>query len=270
MCPARALRQLPVVLEQVLEIVVSPFCRRGGPCDFEAAGDGVACDASGVGACPAEALLLNRGAFRLFAQLCAGGCSVGLAEGVTAGDQSDGFFVVHRHPREGFTNILGCLEWIGNAFRAFRIDINEAHRGGAEWAREIAFTRITLVRSHPGRLMTPVDVKVWFPNVSTPAGETKRLESHGFEGDITGEDHQVGPRDLFAVLLLDRPQQAPRSIEVYVVRPAVEWSETLLTSAAAAATVKSAIRTGAVPRHANEQRTVVAEVGRPPVLRVGH
>src|SRR3984957_7123178 len=267
---ARALRQLPVVLEQVLEIVVAPFCWRGGPCHFEAAGDGVACDAGGVGACPAEALLLNRGAFRLFSQLCAGGCSVSLAEGVAAGDQGDGFFVVHRHSREGLTNILGCLERIGNPFRAFRIHINEPHRGGTVWTREIALTRIAFVCSHPGGLMPPVDVEIRFPNVGTSAGETKRLEAHSFEGDITGEDHEVGPRDLFAVLLLDRPQQAPRSIEVYVVRPAVEWSETLLASAAAAATVKSAIRTGAVPRHTNEQRSVVAEVGRPPVLRVGH
>src|ERR1700746_347528 len=100
--------------------------------------------------------------------------------------------------------------------------------------------------------MPPVDVKIGVPNVGASAGETERLEAHGFEGDIAGEDHQIGPRDLFAVLLLNRPQEAPCSIEVYVVRPAVEWSEPLLTSAATAATVKSAIRTGAVPRHANK------------------
>src|ERR1700747_363196 len=176
MCAARALRQLPVVLEEVLEIVVTPFCRRAGPCDFEAAGDGVACDASGVGACPAETLLLNRRAFRLFAPLGAGPGSVSLAEGVTAGDQSDGFFVVHRHPREGLANILGCLERIGNAVRSFRIDIDEAHGGGAERTREIALTRIAFIGSHPGRLMPPVDVKVGFPNVRTSAAKTERLE----------------------------------------------------------------------------------------------
>src|SRR5580700_4346100 len=252
MCPARALRQLPVVLEQVLEIIVTPFSRRAGPCDLDAAGDGIACDASSVGACPAEALLFDRRAFRLPAQLGAGPGSVGLAEGVTAGDQSDGFFVVHRHTRERLTDIFGCLDRVGNAFRAFRIHINEAHRGGAEWTREITFARIAFVCSHPGGLMPPVDVKVGFPNVRASAGKTKGLEAHGFEGDIACEDHQVGPRDLFAVLLLNRPQQAPRSVEVYVVRPAIKWSKTLLASAAAAATVKSAIRTGAVPRHANK------------------
>src|ERR1700751_4241942 len=193
MCAARVFRQLPVVLEEVLEIVVTPFCRRAGPCDFETAGDGVACDASGVSAWPAETLLLNCRAFRLFAQLGAGPGSVSLAEGVTAGDQSDGFFIVHRHTREGLTNIFGCLDRIGNAFRAFRIDINQAHRGGAEWTREIALTRIAFVRSHPGRLMPPVDVKVGFPNVGTSTGETKSLEPHGFEREIAGEAHQISP-----------------------------------------------------------------------------
>ena len=40
----------------------------------------------------------------------------------------------------------------------------------------------------------------------------------------------------------------------------------LLTAAA----VASAVGAGAMPRHANEQRAVVAEVRRPPVLRIGH
>src|ERR1700756_1186423 len=197
----RALRQFPVILEEVLKIVVAPFCRRAGPCDFEAASDGVARYAGGVGACPTETLLLNRRALRLSAQLGAGAGSVSLAEGVTAGDQSDGFFVVHRHPRERLTNILGCLDRIGNTFRAFRIDINEAHRGGAEWTREIALSGIAFVCPHPGGLMPPVDVEVWFPDVRASAGETKRLEAHGFKSDIASEDHQIGPRDLLAVLL---------------------------------------------------------------------
>ena len=41
-------------------------------------------------------------------------------------------------------------------------------------------------------------------------------------------------------------------------------------AARAAAAVADAVGAGAVPRHANEERAVVAEVGRPPLLRVGH
>src|SRR5665213_3111795 len=72
------------------------------------------------------------------------------------------------------------------------------------------------------------------------------------------------------MLLLDRPKQAARLVQAYVVRPTVERREALLTPATAAASVTRAVGAGAVPRHANEQRAIVAEVRRPPVLRVGH
>ena len=87
---------------------------------------------------------------------------------------------------------------------------------------------------------------------------------------MPGEDHQVGPGNLAAILLLDRPKEPARLVEADVVRPTVERREALLAPAAAAAAVAGAVGAGAVPRHANEQRAVVAEVRRPPVLRVGH
>jgi len=42
------------------------------------------------------------------------------------------------------------------------------------------------------------------------------------------------------------------------------------TGSRASAAVTGAVRARAVPRHPNEQRPVVTEIGRPPVLRVGH
>src|SRR4030095_5773292 len=83
-------------------------------------------------------------------------------------------------------------------------------------------------------------------------------------------DHEVGPRDLAPVLLLDRPQQAARLVEAHVVRPAVERREALLSPAAASAAVPDAIRAGAVPRHADEQWAVMSEVRGPPILRIRH
>src|SRR5271169_3501729 len=77
---AGALGEFPVVLEKVVEEVVAPFGRRGGPGDFQAAGDGVAGDAGGVSARPAESLLFNRRAFGFFAEVGAGTLSVRLAE----------------------------------------------------------------------------------------------------------------------------------------------------------------------------------------------
>jgi hypothetical protein len=44
----------------------------------------------------------------------------------------------------------------------------------------------------------------------------------------------------------------------------------LLPATAAAAPVTGAVGAGAVPGHANEERPVVTEVRRPPVLRVRH
>jgi hypothetical protein len=61
-----------------------------------------------------------------------------------------------------------------------------------------------------------------------------------------------------------------RLVQVGVVRPAVERGEALLAGAGAAAAVGGAVGAGAVPGHADHQAAVVAEVGRPPGLRVGH
>src|SRR5208282_6645420 len=97
-------------------------------------------------------------------------------------------------------------------------------------------------------------------HVRSSAGKPESLEAHRFQRDVAREDHQIGPGNFLAVLLFDRPEQAARAIEVHIVRPAVEWRETLLTSAAASTTVTNAVRSSAVPRHANKQRSVVAEV----------
>ena len=71
----RALRQLPVVAEQVLEEVVAPLRRRGGPGDFQAAGDGVAAQARAEAARPAEALRLDASQASGSAPLCDSGAA---------------------------------------------------------------------------------------------------------------------------------------------------------------------------------------------------
>src|SRR6185312_12554758 len=84
----RALRQLPVVLEKVLEEVVAPVCRLRGPGDFEAAANCITCDAGGVRVRPAEALLFDGRTFGLGTHVLGGNRgSVGFAERVTTRDQ---------------------------------------------------------------------------------------------------------------------------------------------------------------------------------------
>ena len=193
---------------------------------------------------------------------------MGLAEGVAAGNQRDGFFVVHRHAEERLADVLGRCDRVRIAVRPFRIDVDEAHLHGAERLGKLALAAVAFV-AQPRALGTPVKL-FRFPDVGAAAGEAERLEAHRFERDVACENHQVGPRDLAAVLLLDRPQQPARLVEVGVVRPAIQRRKALLTRAGAAAAIGDAVRARAVPRHADHQTAVVTEIGRPPLLRVRH
>src|ERR1700732_915741 len=117
-CPlmrtGRALRQFPFVAEQVGEEVVAPLRRRRGPNDFQAAADSVSTKTFAKFILPPQALVLNVGAFWFVAHILSGNCSaVGFAEGVTAGDERNGFFVIHRHARESFSDIPCRRDWIG-------------------------------------------------------------------------------------------------------------------------------------------------------------
>src|SRR5205085_10200522 len=101
----RALGQLPFVFEQVLEKQVAPLGRRLRPGHFRTAGDSIAPDARAVLALPAEALIFDGGAFRLWAEQRRIARAVSLTEAVAAGNQRDGLFVVHRHAEERFADI---------------------------------------------------------------------------------------------------------------------------------------------------------------------
>src|SRR5680860_1038464 len=118
-------------------------------------------------------------------------------------------------------------------------------------------------------LGAPVDVLVGLPGVLTTAGEAEGLEAHRLECDVSGQDDQVGPGEVLAVLLLHRPQQAAGLVQVAVVGPAVERREALLAGPGATATVADPVGARAVPGHPDHQRAVVAEVGGPPLLRRG-
>src|SRR6478735_6735931 len=112
--------------------------------------------------------------------------------------------------------------------------------------------RVSDVATKPPFFGPPIDILIGFPNILPTAAETECFESHRFERDVPGENHQVGPRNLAAILLFDRPEKAPRFIQTDIIRPTVQWSEALLASATAAATIASAISSGAMPGHANE------------------
>ncbi|MNZ63419.1 hypothetical protein D3C78_815650 [compost metagenome] len=240
---------------------------------------------------------LKAGGFRLRPDVVGRPGAVGLAEGVATGDQRHGFLIVHRHAAEGFADVLGRGDRVRFAFRAFRVHIDQAHlhRGEgvfqiaaivgtavlvsarlghqghiAGFLRRFVFFSVTRVTAQPFAFRTPVNVFVRFPDIRASTGKTKRLEAHGFQGDVAGEDDQVGPGDLVAVLLLDRPEQPAGLVEADVVRPAVERCKALLAGTGAAPAVTGAIGACGVPGHADKERSIVTEVRRPPVLGIGH
>ena len=262
----RALGQLPLVAEQVLKIVVAPLRRRGGPGHFQAAGDRVAALARAVAALPAQALFFDACAFGLLAHQGRVARTVGLAKGVAASNQRHRFFIVHGHARKGVADVARGSEGVGVAVRAFGVHIDQAHLHGGQGVGQVALAAVALVAAEPGRFSTPVHVLIGFPHVRAAASKAKGFEAHGFECHVPGQDHQVGPRDLAAVLLLDGPEQAAGLVQVGVVGPAVERRKTLLPGPGATTAVSQAVGARAVPGHAHKQRPIVAKVSRPPIL----
>ena len=266
--PGGALCELPFVSEQDVEKRVVPDGGGGCPGDLDAAGDRVGTLSGAVRASPAEALFLQRRGLGFGAHVGVRCGAVRLAEGVASRDQGDGFLVVHGHARERFANIACSGDRVGVSVGALRVDIDQTHLDRGEGFLQFAVAGVPFV-VEPAGFGAPVDIVVGFPGVDAAARETECFEAHGFEGDVAGEDEQVGPREVRAVLLFDRPQQTSGLVEVSVVGPAVEGGEALLPGARAAASVADAVGAGAVPCHADHERAVVPEVGGPPVLGVG-
>ena len=225
--------------------------------------------AAAVAIRPPEALLGEAGGLGFGTDVGFGGRAMGLAEGVATGNEGDGLLVVHRHACEGFTNVPRRGERVGVAVRPLGVDVDQAHLHGGEWFFEVAITGVALV-AQPGVLRSPIHVLLRLPDVGPTAAEAEGFEAHRLKCAIAGENHQVGPRDFLAVFLFDRPQEAAGFVEVGVVWPTVEGGEALLSGAGAAATITGAVGARAMPSHADEKRTIVSEVGRPPLLRSRH
>ena len=118
---------------------------------------------------------------------------MGLAEGVTAGDERHRLLVVHRHAGEGLADIPGRGDRVRIAVRAFRVHVDQAHLHRSERILEVPLSGIALVATQPGLLGAPIDVMIRLPDVLATATEAEGLESHRFQGDVAREDHQVGP-----------------------------------------------------------------------------
>ena len=223
--PGGAGRELPVVVEQVVEVSVVPLGRLVGPCALEPAGDGVGTLAGAEGVRPADALRLDGATLRLGADVFRTGGTMALAEGMPPDDESHCLLVVHRHPPERLPNVLGRSQGIRVTVGPLRVNVYKAHLYGSEGVTEFPVTAVALV-SEPRVLRAPEDL-VGLHDVLPPEAEAERLEPHRFQGAVSGEDDEIAPGDLAAVLLLDRPEQAARLVEARVVGPAIERCEAL-------------------------------------------
>ena len=256
----------PFVGKEIVEILRAPLRGRGSPGAFQAAGDRVGALPAAAGVLPSEPLLLQAGRGRLGSRAVRGVLrAVRLAERVASRNQGERLFVVHRHAAEGFADVPRGGQRIGVPVRTFGVHIDQAHLHRRQRLLQLPVAAVALIGEELP-LRTPVD-EIRLPVVRAPAGETEGLEAHRLQGDIAGQHHQVAPGELGTVLLLHRPQQPPRLVEIGVVGPAIQRIEALLPAIAAAAPVQHPVGAGAVPRHPDEERTVVAVVGRPPLLR---
>ena len=273
-CTAGALFQMPVVFVEVVEKPVVPLGRVVGPGALQPAGDRVVALAAAKVVLPAETLLLQAGALRFGADVLGiRGGTMGLADRVAADDERNGLLVIHRHAAERLANVLCCKGRVRDAARPLRVHVDQAHVIGAERPLDLPLAGVALIArpaaAEPAAFWAPEDL-VGLLAVLPPKAEAERLEAHRFIRTVAGEDDQVGPGDLVAVLLLHRPEQPARLVEARVVGPTVEGSKALHAAAAAAPAVGDAVRARGMPRHPDKERPVVAVVGRPPLLRGRH
>src|SRR5262249_53999957 len=140
--------------------------------------------------------------------------------------------VVHRHATECLPDVPGGGQRIRVAVGPLRVHVDQAHLDGTERIGELPVAAVALI-SEPRALGPPEDL-LGLPDVLSPEAEAEGLEPHRFQGTVAGEDQEIGPGDLPAVLLLDRPEQPARLVEVRVVGPAVEGGEALSSGAATA------------------------------------
>ena len=255
----------PFIAKQSIEIGIVPGCRCFRPSAFKAARDSMGPFAAFESVFPAKTQIFDGCGFGLGADKGRVTCAVGFTKRVSTCDQGHRFFVVHRHARKGFTNINRGSQRIRIAVRPFGVNIDQAHLYRRQWVFQIAFAAIAII-AEPFIFCAPIDVFLGLPHIGTPACEAKGFEPHRFKRAISRENHQISPRDLSSIFLLERPKQAACLVKIAVVWPAVKRRKTLHPRASTPAPIARAVGTRRVPRHADEKWPVMAVIRRPPLL----
>ena len=267
--PRGAFAQGPVIFEQDLEIPHVPSGGIGLPSPFDPRPRGMGTHAGAKGILPTQTLLFKARSFGFTPHKGGVARAVCLAKGMPARHQGYGFFIIHRHACKGFANVAARCHRIGHAVRAFGVHVDQPHLHSGQRVFQLAVALIAFV-AQPCVFVAPIDIFLGFPHIGAATAKAKGLQAHRVQRAIARQDHQIGPRNCIAVFLLDRPQQAARLIKVHVIWPRVQRRKPLRASSGPPAPVAGAVSSGRMPRHANEQRAVMAPISRPPILAIGH
>ena len=177
---SRALVELPLVAEQILQEIVAPFRRGGGPYALQPAGDRLAAVTAAKGVIPAQALLLDASPFGLWAdKLARIACAMSFTERVAAGNERNGFLVVHRHAPERLADIPRGGDRVWLSVGAFWVDIYEPHLHGAKRIFEMTIAGVAFVRQ-PLALGTPEMSSSGSQTSSRPPAKPKVLKPIDF------------------------------------------------------------------------------------------
>ena len=268
--PRRTLRQLPLIRKQVREIPVRPRRRTVRPRPFQPARDRVTRVARAIAVLPAQPLLFKRRPFRLRPHVALRRRrAMRLPKRVPPGDQCHRLLIVHRHPRKRLANVPRRRQRIRPPVRTFRIHINQSHLHRRQRIRQMPIPTVALV-SQPLTFRPPINILLRLPHIRPPTRKPEGLKSHRLQRHVPGQHHQVRPGNLVAILLLDRPQQPPRLVQIAIVRPAVQRRKPQRPKPRSPATIRHPIRPRTVPRHPNKERTIMPVIRRPPCLRRRH
>ena len=154
------------------------------------------------------------------------------------------------------------------------VHVDQAHLVGAEGVLELPSGPAVPLVLEPLLLDSPVHVGLGSEGVHPSASEPQRLDAlevvahHALDRDVSGEYDEVGPGELRAVLLLDRPQDHVAGlVKIGIVRPRVQGREPDVSGVPAAPTVEDTIGTGGVPSESDHEGRVGPVVSRPGRVR---
>lgn len=161
-----------------------------------------------------------------------------LTESVSASNEGNRLGIVHAHTAKRCANVQSRSQWVRDTVRPNRVHINQAHVGARQGNLktvgpriDIGATIVSLVVAfgEPLGLRAPVDALICLPGIDSATTVAQGREVEGLQGHVSGEDDQVGPRKLAAILLLDGPYETAGFVETGIVGPAAQRCETLLS-----------------------------------------